>query len=75
MAHFKNNFIEMFLEQPSKISKIVLFHLTKWPPELKQGKPKIGISHSTDAITVMANLGLGEQSRAIMALLFFTPSI
>ena len=37
---------------------------------LKQGKPLIAFSHSTDAITFMANLSSGELSRAILALLF-----
>ena len=40
------------------------------PPELKQEKCLIGISHSTDAITFMPNLSSGERSRAILALLF-----
>ena len=42
--------------------------------ELKIEKPLISISHSTNAITFMAYLSLpssGEQSRAIMALVFF----
>ena len=70
MAQFQNNFIEMFIEWLStKISKMVLLHWTKWLPELKQEKPLIDISYSTEAITFMANLSTSERFRAIMALL------
>ena len=48
---------------------MVLLHRTEWPPELKIEKPLISISHSIDAITFMAYLSSGEQSRAVMALL------
>ena len=49
---------------------MVVLGCIKWPPELKQEKPLIGISYSTEAITVMANLSSGECFRAIMDLLF-----
>ena len=53
---------------------MVLLHWTKWLPELKQEKPLIGISYSTEAITLIANFSSGELSRAIMALLFSSAS-
>ena len=60
----------MFLEWLStKIAKMVLLHWTKWLPELKQEKPLIGISYSTEAIIFMADFSSDERSRAIMALL------
>ena len=61
----------MFLEWPyTKIAEMVLLHLTKWPSELKQEKPLIGIFYSIEAITSMVNLSSGERYRAITSLLF-----
>ena len=56
----------MFLGWPAtRIDKIALLPSTKWPPEIKTGEKTFN-RH----ITFMANLSAGEQSRAIMALLF-----
>ena len=47
MAWFQKNFTEMFLEWPStKIARMILLHLTKWPPELNIEKKTLNDSSS-----------------------------
>ena len=54
----------MFLGWPTtEIAKMAPIPLSKWLQEIKIEKPLIRISHSIDAITFMADLGLPSQLR------------